>query len=45
MSRISLAIGRTRELMLHPVITGVLIAAVAVTLILWSRARRARGEA
>ncbi len=44
MSRISLAIGRTRDLMEHPAITTVLVLAVAGTLVGWARARRARGE-
>ncbi|GJM44913.1 MAG: hypothetical protein DHS20C21_17550 [Gemmatimonadota bacterium] len=37
MSRISLAIGRTRDLMLHPLVTAALIVAVTVGLFVWSR--------
>lgn len=46
MSRISLAIGRTRDLLAHPAISGVLVVTVVAFLVLWARNRRdGEGEA
>jgi hypothetical protein len=45
MSRVSLAIGRARELMLHSNVALILIAIVAVVLFFWSRSAGAREEA
>lgn len=42
MSRVSLAIGRTRDLLAHPLVSGILVVLVTVTLFVW--ARRPRGE-
>jgi hypothetical protein len=39
MSRVSLAIGRARELMAHPVVAVSLIAVAAAALVVWTRAR------
>ncbi|MEZ5065532.1 MAG: hypothetical protein R3B81_12440 [bacterium] len=44
MSRMSLAIGRTRELMVSPATTGILLLAVAVFLFVWGRRQRSTGE-
>lgn len=40
MSRVSLAIGRTRDLLAHPAISGILVVAVVAFLVLWARTRR-----
>jgi hypothetical protein len=44
MSRMSLAIGRARELMLHPAITLILIAVITAALAAWARSRRGASE-
>jgi len=44
MSRVSLAIGRTRDLMGHPRITALLIVAVVAMLVVWSRRSSRPGE-
>ena len=44
MSRISLAIGRARELMTHGQVAVILIVLVAIGLVIWSRSPAARGD-
>jgi hypothetical protein len=40
MSRVSLAIGRSRDLLAHPVVSGLLVVGVAVFLAVWARSHR-----
>jgi hypothetical protein len=44
MSRVSLAIGRSRDLLEVPQVTGVLLLVVSVFLVIWSRRSAGRGE-